>query len=192
MFSSITFVRLGVMKKYNVRNIVVSAVLAVILVLVVSCTAGRSVLSTHRVQEPDKGMAAGTYTLLLYSAQDTNYLGTVAVLDSEGDDYEIKPFGARFNYAVVSGVHTEQALETAKNFVKLHVLAAQIGQRAIQGPGGEIIGYELRPLHYPFVYGTDDLIDVSYILQAPGKVVFFVELKDSIKQEIIGGDGRLK
>jgi len=144
------------------------------------------------VQELDRVLAAGSFTLILYSAQDSEYLETVAILDVEGDDYVIEPFGAQFNYAIVRGQQTEQALDTAQKLIKFYVLTAKIEQRAIQGPGGEIIGYELRPLHNPFVYGRDDLIDVSYILQAPGKVIVYVALKNSIKQQMIGGDGERK
>ena len=37
-----------------------------------------------------------------------------------------------------------------------------------------------------------DQIDVTYILEASGKVIFYVALKDSIKQQMIGDDGDWK
>jgi len=77
----------------------------------------QALLFIQGMRVKNSGLTAGSFTLILYSAQDSDYLETVAILDIEGDNYENEPFGARFNYAIVGGQHTEQALNTAKKFI---------------------------------------------------------------------------
>lgn len=52
---------------------------------------------------------------------------------------------------------------------------------------GNTIGYELRPLYYPFVYGRDDLLEVYYKVK-DGKVIVEIRLIPEIFNMLFFGD----
>jgi hypothetical protein len=45
-----------------------------------------------------------------------------------------------------------------------------------------VIGYELRPIYHPFVYGVSDVMDITYDYRPQGKVVVSVELLFHVEQ----------
>jgi hypothetical protein len=50
-----------------------------------------------------------------------------------------------------------------------------------------VIGYELRPIYHPFVYGVSDVMDITYDYRPQGKVVVSVELLFHVEQQLRGG-----
>jgi len=62
----------------------------------------------------------------------------------------------------------------------------------ILDPENRIIGYELRPLYYPFVYGIADFMDVDYWLKPDRSVKITIKLKPQIDRMLHegGGDGK--
>jgi len=51
-------------------------------------------LSTSGLQDIDAAVETASFALILHSSQDQSYLDTVAILDIEGDAYEIEPAAA--------------------------------------------------------------------------------------------------
>jgi len=87
----------------------------------------------------------------------------------------------------VNGLTGQQALQTARRFIDFYAQHNTTGQRAITSPAGEVIGYELRPLYHPFVYGVSDVMDITYDHQSQGKVIVSVELLFHGEQQLRGG-----
>jgi hypothetical protein len=58
-------------------------------------------------------------------------------------------------------------------------------------PEGNIIGFELKPLYVPFIYGTSDVLDVYYWPKKEGKIKVTIKLKPSLETLKFhpGGDG---
>jgi len=162
--------------------------LVLFLLFVVSCTNGK-VLTSHLVR--DAAEVQGTFTLTRYSGQDINYFEVVSLLDIEGDEYEIVPFGAEFNYSVVKGLSGEEADRAAREYIKTHVTypIQSVELRRITDHAGKTIGYEFRPLQNAFMSGESDLLDIYYVLQPDGRVVAYIELKSNIKLQLIGEGG---
>lgn len=46
-----------------------------------------------------------------------------------------------------------------------------------------IIGYEIRPLYKPFVYGMSDMIEVDYWLLKDGKVKVTIRFSATTEEE---------
>ena len=157
------------------------------LLFVVSCTNGK-VLTTQLVR--DAAEVQGGFTLTRYSGQDMNYFEVVSLLDIEGDEYEIVPYGAEFNYSVVKGLSGEETDRAAQEYIKNHVTypVQNIERRRITVPDGKAIGYEYRPLHYAFMSGESDLLDIYYVLESDGRVVTYIEIKGNIELQQLGGD----
>lgn len=116
---------------------------------------GLAVRATDRI-------APGTYRTLFYSAYARNDLLTVVILDRDGDGWTIEPLGAPSDFRVSEGQSGEEALAAARPFFRLISGFNRVATREIRGPGGEMIGYELRPLYQPFVHGMEDVLDTSY------------------------------
>jgi hypothetical protein len=154
-------------------------VIIFVLPVLISC-AGTGRLQTSNPLQ-DKNLIQGTYTLVLYGGQHSDDLETAAFLDKEGDVFTIKPFGATYLYRTEKGMQVREAMQAADNFFR-SVLSAynQHEIRQISGPDGSAIGYELRPLLLPFVYGESDALMISYALQANQEVTVYIRKKDRL------------
>jgi hypothetical protein len=130
---------------------------------------------------------SGSFTLILYDGRHVNDLETTALLDREGDQYEFEPYAPEFDYKVKKGVPAGDALNEAKKFVSFHNAFWRSQLSKILDDKGDIIGYELRPLYHPFVYGRDDLLEVYYRIK-DGKVIVYIRLAPEVFSKFLFGD----
>ena len=165
--------------KFNQRKLILF-VSAMFLLLAVSCAITGKELTTRLAREGDVG--DGTFTVILYSTSEYSFLQTAAFLDIEGDGYELQPFGASFKYTLIKGLAGSKAVERAREFIVSRVVYNKLELRAIMGPAGTVIGYELRPLLLPINYGQSDVLDINYDLGQEGRVTIYVRLKDRVKR----------
>lgn len=141
--------------------------------LFVSCTPGIR-LDTKETRDTE---LAGTYTVIFYGC---NYLGdleTIVFLDREGDQYEFEPYAPDFKFRVKKGVPAGEALSEAKKFLSCNQSYRNAQLSRIVTPGGDTVGYEVRPLHYPFIYGLD-VLERDYRIK-DNKVVITIRLTPS-------------
>ncbi|NWF52637.1 MAG: hypothetical protein HXY47_06090 [Nitrospirae bacterium] len=115
-----------------------------------------------RTKEAIENEAKGTFSLILYGGRHINDLETVAFLDVGGDYYEFEPYAPEFDYRIKKDISAKDALEEAKKFVSFHNAYWRSQFSKIIDENGNVIGYEIRPLYRPFVYGRDDLIEIYY------------------------------
>jgi hypothetical protein len=107
----------------------------------------------------------GVFTLILYGARDINDIETLAILDIEGDKYILEPYASAFDYKVKQDLSEKAALNEAYKFIGYHnaFLCPQVSK--IISSKGDTIGYEVRPLYIPFVFGRSDVLEVDYSLK---------------------------
>jgi len=129
----------------------------------------------------------GIYTLILYGGRHINDLETIAILDKEGDPYEFEPYAPKFDYKVKKGVAAVEALNEAKKFVNFHSTFWRSQLSRILDIKGDTIGYEVRPLYYPFVYSRDDILEVYYRLK-DSKVIVDIRLIPEVFNALFLGD----
>jgi hypothetical protein len=161
-------------------------VAAVFLLLAGSCAITGRTLITRLARDQDVG--GGPFTAILYSTAEYKFLQTAVFLDLEGDAYDLQPFGAPFNYTLVKGLSGADADRKAREFIASHVLYNKIELRAIIGPGGTPVGYELRPLQLPITYGQSDVLDITYVPRQDGRITIYIRLQDRIERQFEGGD----
>ena len=166
------------------RASVYTVLVAAASLMALSC-AGVKVLHTERLK--DASGVTGTYTLILYGSNHSNDLETVAVLDREGDAYDIEPYAPDWRYERVKGVGADEALERARAQVNFHPSFMRTYLKRIIGPDGSVIGYEVRPMYFLLSYGELDVIDVWYVPKDGGKVRMYVRLKDRVDIRLHGG-----
>jgi len=147
--------------------------------------ASHTMITATRVAPPD--LEPASYSVILYSNLAVDYLATVAFLDLEGDAYTIEPRDASFTYTVSKGLKTEEALEVAENFLRVRSRSSysRIQVKAIRGPDSNLLGYEVRPLYQPFVYGVSDVLDINYYLRPENKIKVWIRLKDRIERLLL-------
>jgi len=163
---------------FNQRQLILF-VSTLFLLLHTSCAIIGKGLTTHLAREGDVG--DGPFTVILYSTSEHDFLQTVAFLDIEGDAYELQPYGAPFKYSLVKGLAGAEAVQRAQQFITSRVVYNKLELRAIMGPAGNTIGYELRPLQLPIIYGQSDVLDITYAQPQEGRITIYVRLKNRIK-----------
>jgi hypothetical protein len=140
-----------------------------------------------RTLEAKDDEVSGSFTLILYGGRHVNDLETIAILDREGDQYEFEPYAPEFDYKVKKGLPAGDALNEAKQFVSFHNAFWRSQLSKILDDKGNIIGYEVRPLYRPFVYGRDDLLEVHYRIK-DGKVIVYISLVPEVFNNFFFGD----
>jgi hypothetical protein len=135
----------------------------------------------------------GTFAVIFYGGAYADDLETVAILDNEGDQYTFEPFAPDFDYVTKKGLSAGEALAAAGKFIRFHPSFWRTQLIKIIDPEGNIIGFELKPLYFPFVYGTSDVLDIYYWLKKEGKIKVTIKLKPSLEKLKFhpeGGGGR--
>lgn len=142
-------------------------------------------LSTLQASAADKqlktesaGQAAitGAYTVLLYGCRYPDDIENAAILVSEGSKYPLEIYALDTRYKVKKGLDAQKALAEANAFVKCGVHTVwQTQTRRIRDDDGGTIGYEVRPLYFPYDVGAADVLLISYALKG-GKVRAYIRL----------------
>lgn len=170
-----------------IRN-VKTACIAVFLLLAsfgISCVPGIR-LDTRGAQDSE---VTGTYRVIFYGCNFLNDLETIALLDKEGDKYIFDPYAPEFKYREKAGMDAPAALEAAEHFLNCNASFRSTQLRRIIGPDASIVGYELRPLYFPFVYGFQDVLETDYVVRGD-KVVITIRLFPSVERMLQGDDER--
>lgn len=137
-------------------------------------------LKTEEAKELD---VIGVFTLILYGGRDANDIETLAILDIEGDQYTFEPYAPEFDYKMERGLSGKEALYRAYKFISYHPAFWHSQLSRIADEKGNTIGYELRPLYMPFVFGISDVLEVYYSLRN-GKVVAVIRIIPSIERAL--------
>jgi hypothetical protein len=142
-------------------------------------------LSTHQAyatgkqletESAGKTTITGTYTVLLYGCRYADDIENAVILVSEGSRYPVEIYAPETRYKVKKGLDAKKALAEAKAFVKCGVHTVwQTQTRRIRDDAGGTIGYELRPLYYPYDVGAADVLLISYSLKG-NKVTAYIRL----------------
>jgi hypothetical protein len=132
----------------------------------------------------------GTFTLILYGGNYSDDIETFAILDMEGDRYDFDLFAPDFDYRVTKGVPAEKVLSTAEKFVSFHPAFWRTQLSKILDRAGDIVGFELRPLYRPEVFGFSDILEVNYWPKENGKIKVTIRLVSPLERlKIHGFDG---
>lgn len=125
----------------------------------------------------------GTYTVICYCDQAVDFLTTVAFLDRQGDSYSFEPQAASYTYSVSKDLPADKALKLAEQFVRSGPSYNHTEVKEIRDPAGNLLGYEVRPIYQPFVYGDNgDVLNITYFLKHEDKISVWIRLKHGIDQ----------
>ncbi len=128
----------------------------------------------------------GSFDLILYGCTYYDDFETIAILAKEDGPYVFEPYAPDFNYRVIKGVPAKDALDQAQKFVNCHTAFHRAQLSRLFDAKGDTLGFEVRPLYLPFVFGIDDALDTDYRIK-DGKVVVKIKLLPSIERMLSGG-----
>ena len=167
----------------NVKNTCVIAFL-LLASLLISCAPGVR-LNTQGAQDSE---VTGRYRVIFYGCNFLNDLETIAFLDKEEDKFIFDPYAPEFNYREKAGLDGPTALAAAEHFLNCNGSYSRTQLREVIGPDNDIVGYELRPLYFPFTYGVDDVLETNYVIRGD-KVVIYIRLDPSVERRLRSGSG---
>jgi hypothetical protein len=169
----------------KIDRIACVTVFGILVCFCVSCTPGIR-LNTQLAQDSE---VTGTYTVIFYGCNFYEDFETIAFLDKEGDQYIFEPYAPDFKYRIRKGVGAKEALAEATNFLHCNTAFQRPQLSKIIAPSGVIVGYEVRPLYYPFVYGSGDVLLKDYRIK-DHKVVIWIKLAPWVENMLSGGSGK--
>jgi hypothetical protein len=153
--------------------------------IVTGCAMYKGSLKTQEIgaMEP-----SGTYTVMRYGNSSYEEYDSFALIVPESGKYTFEIYKPSFDYRSSTGLTANQALDMAKTFVGRHPEFARSQISGIISPGGEVIGYEVRPLYKQTRFGMEDLITVSYLLKENNVIEVRIDLDEKVKNVLRGGD----
>lgn len=170
------------------KKVLSAAAFVILAAALTSCMTG-----THlTTSEADPMAVTGTYTLLLYGCHYPDDAQNVAFLVSDTSKYPLEIFDLDTSYKVKANVPAQQALSEANTFLKCTSYRLWRTQlERIPDDSGGTIGYEVRPLYFPWEFGKSDIMLISYSLR-DGAVRVYIKLDGDVERaiEASGGSGR--
>lgn len=175
---------------FNKRGTLFFACLGILLMLISACSplSQKNVLTTAPLNTRD---LQGRVNLILYGGNYYHDLETIALIDIAGDGYEFEIYAPDFVYKVIKDMDAKDALSDAEKFLDHQSSLQNIRFSRILSKQGSVVGYEIRPLYYPFRYGFSDVLDVTYSLNM-NKIVVIIRLDRSIERRMHNGNDMLK
>ncbi|MEW6068370.1 MAG: hypothetical protein AB1610_08785 [Nitrospirota bacterium] len=142
-------------------------------------------LKTERAEISD---VTGTFTVILYGGRYSDDIETIAFLDLEGDEYNFTPYAPEFDYKIKKEIPANEAIKEAERFVSFHNSFWHSRLNRIIDKQGYTMGYEVRPLYLPVVFGASDVLDVYYWIKEGGRIKITIRLIPSVERRRLIGD----
>lgn len=171
------------MWRAEITGILLLILLFILMIVVARALLGGTILKTDGA---DRSQISGTFTLMLIGGTHADDLETFALLDREGDRYVFEPFVPAYRLRIIPGLSAEEAMDRAENFVKMHHAFHQFRVSRVLDERSNAIGYEVRPLYMPEIYGFSDLLQIGYTFKR-GKVYVACSLLPDAQRKDQGG-----
>ncbi|WP_028844982.1 hypothetical protein [Thermodesulfovibrio thiophilus] len=124
----------------------------------------------------------GIYNFIIYSNTYDHDLETFIVLDRVDDNIDIIPYAPEFKYMIIKNVNEKSALQTANEILK-NSLSVSAMKCSIIKDEDNIIGYELKSIYFPWVYGVLEPVQTVY-KKKDNTVEIFVTLNPHVQKQI--------
>lgn len=158
-------------RKEHLPRLVRWPALACLLFAAVACATGTALRVVSTPLPPEDGRR---YRLFLYGGLDSNDFETVAVLDREDDRFLIVSHSGALKVNLLEGLTITEARAEARRFLGRNNYFYAMDPRAITGPDGQVVGYEIRSRYSPSVGRKGDDLDTTYLFGPDNTVVFYV------------------
>jgi len=176
-------------KRGDYMKNIINCILALLVISVIAISVSFALEKPLKTEESKAVDITGIFTLILYGGRFSDDIETIAILDYEGDQYPFEPYAPEFDYKIKKKIPAKEALAESEKFVSFHNTFHRSQLSRIIDNKGSTIGYEVRPLYQPFVYGVSDVLEVNYWLKENNKVKVTIRLTPSVERTRFPGAG---
>jgi hypothetical protein len=167
----------------------INCIFAFLVILVLTTRDSFALEKSLRTKEAKAADITEVFTLIFYGGKYYDDIETIAILDYEGDQYNFEPYAPEFDYKVKKGVPAQEAINEAGRFVSFHNSFWRSQLSKIIDNKGNTIGYEIRPLYLPFIFGVSDVLDVNYWLKEGNRIKVTIRLIPPVERIRFPGGG---
>lgn len=145
--------------------------IACLLFAVTACATGSGLRVVSTALPPEDGRR---YRLFLYGGIDFNDFESVAILDREDDRFLFVSHSGAIRVNLREGLTITEAQAEARHFLGRSNYFSDTEPKAILGPNGQVIGYEIRARYSPTAGRLGDDLDTTYLFGPDDTVTFYV------------------
>lgn len=138
------------------------------------------------LQECKNEEIKGNFNLILYSNAFVNDPETFIIFDRADDKIKITPYAPEFKYKIFENLPDMDALKISKEILLNPTAVSFIKCSVIKGSSGDIIGYELKPLYFPWIFGILEPLETVY-KEDGDRIKIFIRLNPRVERQIYGG-----
>lgn len=139
--------------------------------LIIACAPGVSLRLTATDLPLDDSRR---YRLLLYGGMDSNDFEILAIMDPEDDGFLLRSHAGEHRLTVLEGLSLTMARSEARRFLSRNNYFHDLETRAIIGPEGQALGYEIRGSYSSSAGRKGDYLDTTYLAGPDSSVIFYV------------------
>jgi len=148
---------------YTARHTVLTVFAVVVAALfVLSFVSSATAAESPKLAKADASEIQGTFTLMTYGCSSGLDRNNVAILKKEGGGADFSVTGRPDKTEVKPGLPGPEALAEAEKFLGCNIDVDHTELRKIMSPGGDIVGFELRPRYDVSRFGIPDAFDTRY------------------------------
>ena len=134
--------------------------------------------------ESNESKIKGNFNLIIYSNSFINDPETFIVLDKSDDSINIQPYAPSFKFKILSDINDTQALKIIKEILQNPSVSSIQYKEIIES--GKIVGYEIKPLYFPWVFGILEPVDTVYKKQE-NSIIIFIRLNPRVEKQLYNG-----
>ena len=158
-------------RKGPLRRLARWSAIACLLFAVAACATGSGLRVVSTALPPEDGRR---YRLFLYGGIDSNDFESVAILDRKDDRFLFVSHSGAIKVNLREDLTITEAQAEARQFLGRNNYFFGMEPRAITGPDGQVIGYEIRGRYSPSVGRLADDLDTTYLFGPDDTVTFYV------------------
>ena len=144
-------------------------------------------LQALTLQYCDEQSIKGIYNLIIYSNSFINDPETFIILDVADDNTKIVPYAPSFQFKVHEKLDEKQALKIVHEILGDSANISSIKCTQIKD-GESIVGYELKPIYFPWIYGIMEPLDTVY-KKENNTITVFIKLNPIVERQIYFQNG---
>ncbi|MGB9891487.1 MULTISPECIES: hypothetical protein [Thermodesulfovibrio] len=129
----------------------------------------------------------GVFNLIIYSNSFINDPETFIILDKVDDKIKIVPYAPAFKYRIIENLNEKEALKIVNEILRNPSFVSSIKCSVID-EGENILGYELKPLYFPWIFGILEPVETVYKKEG-NSIIIFIRLNPMVERQLnSGGD----
>lgn len=128
----------------------------------------------------------GKFNVILYSNSFINDPETFIVFEKIDSNFKIVPYAPKFKYRIFENLSSEAALNISKEVLLNPTAVSSIKCSIIKSYSGDILGYELKPIYLPWIFGILEPLETIYKKDG-NEIKIFIRLNPRVERQIYGG-----